>query len=89
VEKELENLDPALCFICQRNSPLYIASMPRGEFKLCKDCVGLVKLENECRNRVKQAIYCGDRLGVFTMTLGANLLPTKIKVREIKSGKRA
>ena len=74
--------DPKLCFVCQEREPRFILKTTE-EFKLCEACTEIVKQENELRNIIKKALYANDRLSIFSQTLGANLLPTKLHFEEL------
>src|SRR4051812_25211810 len=65
----------SLCFVCQERAPGYLIKREAEEFKVCKECMELVRAQNEQDNRIRQALARGHGGALFTMTLGANLLP--------------
>lgn len=71
-----------LCFICQINSPTKEATRGKETFQLCNECASAVEKENNARNRIKKAIYANDTRHMFQYTLGADLTPTQIKIKD-------
>jgi len=81
----LQNLNPDLCFLCQKKTPERRVVRGREKFNLCKDCTDLVIQENQIRNLIKRTIYARDNKHIFQYTLGMDLSPTEIFVEIIES----
>jgi hypothetical protein len=73
------DVNEALCFICQEVPPTKLVTRGRHKFKVCDACAAVVV----AHNTVKQALYRGDRLNLFTYALGADLSPVKITVEPL------
>lgn len=76
-------VDESLCFICQEFPPTKILTRGKEEFKLCAVCCRTAEQENRMRNMLKQEIFRSQAGKIFTMVLGADLLPTKISIKDI------
>lgn len=77
-------VDPDLCFVCQEAIPTHKATSKAGTFEVCGPCAAALAYENNRRNRVKRALGQGQGGQIFTMTLGADLLPHDLKVEVIQ-----
>ena len=74
-----------LCFLCQEEPPTHIitSNAKSGETKVCEDCAKAAEAVNDQNNRVKKALHRGDRLGIWTMTLGMSLLPIRLEIKKL------
>ena len=78
--------DSGLCFTCHEKEPTMLLTRNREDFKLCSECCAAVEIELRRRNRVKSALSQGHGGKIFTMTLGASLLPTRYSSRLLEKG---
>ncbi len=79
--------DETKCFVCQEAPPTVVASRGKESFGLCLLCSTLVAQENERRNRIKTALGRGRGGDIFRMTLGADLLPSQLRIKPIEGAR--